>query len=229
MDDGAGDRMHLRVSDAERHQVAEVLREAAGQGRLGLDELDERLEAAYAARTYGDLAPLTADLPGQHAPAPTHLPRAPVRAGGPPTSPVPVPRRNSSIAVMSSTSRRGVWQPGDGEGGGHTAFALMGSVELDLRDAVIDPRLGALHVTAYAVMGSVDVVVDARTVVDVDGVGVMGDFTQARDKVRHEPDEDSPRVVVRGLALMGSVTVRRKGPRGPGVGQRLRGMLPPPA
>ena len=40
-----------------------MLREAAGEGRIGLDELDERLAAVYAARTYADLEPLTRDLP----------------------------------------------------------------------------------------------------------------------------------------------------------------------
>jgi len=53
----------LRVSDADRHKVAEILRQAAGEGRLDLDELDERLESAYAAKTYADLVPITADLP----------------------------------------------------------------------------------------------------------------------------------------------------------------------
>jgi CO/xanthine dehydrogenase Mo-binding subunit len=65
----------LRASDAERDQVAEVLRSHAAQGRL---ELDDRLGAAYAARTRGDLAVLTADLP----PAPPA-----------PPPPVPVHRR----------------------------------------------------------------------------------------------------------------------------------------
>ena len=54
----------LRVSDADREQVAETLRHAAGEGRLTMDELDERLSAAYAAKTFSDLAPLTSDLPG---------------------------------------------------------------------------------------------------------------------------------------------------------------------
>ncbi len=70
--DGYDDRSRLRISDADRHQVAELLREAAGEGRLDIEELDERLEAAYSAKTYGDLVPLTADLPvnaPQHPPA----------------------------------------------------------------------------------------------------------------------------------------------------------------
>ena len=72
----------MRISDAERHQVAEILRQAAGEGRIDLEELDERLEATYAARTYADLVPITLDLPSQ--PVPAHLPPAqpsPVVAG----------------------------------------------------------------------------------------------------------------------------------------------------
>ena len=59
----------LRISDEDRHQVAEILREAAGEGRIDLDELDERLEATYAARTYADLVPITLDLPAHPAQA----------------------------------------------------------------------------------------------------------------------------------------------------------------
>jgi hypothetical protein len=57
-----GDPSRMRISDADRHRVAEVLREAAGEGRLDLDELDERLELTFAAKTYADLVPITADL-----------------------------------------------------------------------------------------------------------------------------------------------------------------------
>ena len=54
----------LRASYEDRDKVAEQLRVAAGDGRLTADELDQRLEAALTARTYGELAALTADLPG---------------------------------------------------------------------------------------------------------------------------------------------------------------------
>lgn len=54
---------HLRASDAERDAVAEVLREAHAEGRLSVTEFAERLDAVYAARTFGELEPLTADLP----------------------------------------------------------------------------------------------------------------------------------------------------------------------
>jgi Domain of unknown function (DUF1707)/2TM domain len=53
----------LRASDAEREAIIADLRAHAGEGRLGVEELDERVERAYAARTRRELAALTEDLP----------------------------------------------------------------------------------------------------------------------------------------------------------------------
>jgi hypothetical protein len=58
----------LRIGDADRERVAERLRTAAGEGRLAPEELEERLEAAFAARTEAKLAPLVADLPAEPGP-----------------------------------------------------------------------------------------------------------------------------------------------------------------
>ena len=55
----------IRASDADREVVVDTLREAFTAGRLTLDEFDERMTAAYAARTWGDLRQLTTDLPSQ--------------------------------------------------------------------------------------------------------------------------------------------------------------------
>jgi Domain of unknown function (DUF1707) len=54
----------IRVSDADREQVIARLREHYAEGRLSSDELDERISAALSARTFGDLRPIMADLPG---------------------------------------------------------------------------------------------------------------------------------------------------------------------
>jgi hypothetical protein len=217
------DGAHLRVSDAERHAVAEILRDAAAQGRLGLDELEERLEATYAARTYGDLMPLTADLPDAVPPRPTGAGVAPRPGGRPPARPAPagpVPVRGSSYAVMSSVNRRGSWAT-DGD---HTAVAFWGSIVIDLRWATWPD---GLVIDAYAIMGSVEVIIDPWTVVDVSGVGFMGDFSQTRDKVPAETGPSSPRLQVRGLALMGSVNVKRRGTSERSFGQWLKDQLPP--
>jgi hypothetical protein len=73
----------LRASDAERERVAEALRRHHLDGRLDTEELQERLEHAYAARTTGDLAPLLADLPVEREPG-----RAPRRHAGFPVPPL---------------------------------------------------------------------------------------------------------------------------------------------
>ncbi len=67
-------------------------------------------------------------------------------------------------------------------------------------------------------MAGVDIVVDAYTHVVVEGVGIMGEFSQARDKVPAQITPDSPVVRVKGFALMSGVTVVRKA--GPGAGTR---------
>lgn len=58
----------MRASDAERERVAEVLRDAVAEGRLDMPEFEQRLDAAYAARTHGELAPLVRDLPAPGVP-----------------------------------------------------------------------------------------------------------------------------------------------------------------
>jgi Domain of unknown function (DUF1707) len=58
-------RSELRASHDDRDRVVELLRVSAGDGRLTAEELDERLEQAMTARTYGELARLVADLPAE--------------------------------------------------------------------------------------------------------------------------------------------------------------------
>lgn len=72
-------RGHLRASDADRDQVAERLRAAATEGRIGFDELEERLGATLAARTYAELEAVVADLPAsQPARRRSWLPASPI-------------------------------------------------------------------------------------------------------------------------------------------------------
>jgi hypothetical protein len=187
----------LRISDRDRQQVAEVLRDAAGEGRIDLDELDERLELAWGAKTYADLVPITADL---HLPAHPHPAPAPVRRTPPG---VPAVGHNSSVAIMGETKRQGVWSVPEH----HSAFALMGSVVIDLRQARLSAR--ETHINASSIMGEVKIIVPAHVHVVVDGTPIMGDYTQGKDKVPATVGPDSPTVRVRGMALMGSVNVQR--------------------
>lgn len=57
-------RATLKASDADREEIAERLRKATAEGRLLAEELEERLEATFTARTYGELDAVVVDLPG---------------------------------------------------------------------------------------------------------------------------------------------------------------------
>lgn len=195
------DPAQLRISDADRHKVAELLRDAAGEGRIDLDELDERLEATYAAKTYADLVPITIDLPAH--PQQQASPAVPPRETLPATA-----SHENSISIMGDCTRKGAWLVPEQ----HNAFALMGGVTLDLREATFAAKVTTIY--ANAIMAGIDIYVDARTHVIVEGVGIMGAFDQGRDKVPAEVTADSPVVRVKGIALMAGVTVTRKGPPG---------------
>ncbi len=184
-----------RISDQERQQVADVLRQAAGEGRIDLDELDKRLEAAFAAKTYAEIVPLTADLP-RASTGGLPVQRSGAFAAG--------PAHEKSFAMMSTTRRRGRWQVG----AQHKAFALMGGVVLDLREAIVAGQ--EVTIDASVVMGSVDVYVDEHTVVICDGRAFMGDYSESRSKIQPQPTPDSPVVRVHGRALMGRVNVKRR-------------------
>jgi Flp pilus assembly protein TadB len=71
----------LRASDAERSETAELLRRHHAEGRLDTDELEERIERCYAAKTRGELDALTTDLPRsqQQQPRSSRGPRRPPR------------------------------------------------------------------------------------------------------------------------------------------------------
>jgi hypothetical protein len=72
---GARGGTQVRVGDAEREQAVSALGEHYVAGRLTKDELDERADRAWSARTSGDLAPLFRDLPALPPPAPVRSPR----------------------------------------------------------------------------------------------------------------------------------------------------------
>ena len=195
----------LRVSDADRHRVADLLQQAAGEGRLDLEELEQRLEATYAAKTYADLVPLTVDLPvpGQPLTVPQPRPAGPL---------LPAARHDSTVAVLGAVSRQGVWEVGER----HTAFAFCAGIDLDLREARFIAHETVIH--ANAIWAGIDILVNESTHVIVDGVGIMGGFDHARDKVEPRIGPDSPVVRVKGVALMAGVTVQRR-PM-PGRGKR---------
>ncbi|GAA2224578.1 DUF1707 domain-containing protein [Streptomyces indiaensis] len=194
----------LRASDADREKVADILRDALAEGRLDMEEFEERLDATYKARTYGELAPITRDLPvaGVTVPA-VSLTKDP--AAGPGWSGRITGGEGTStwaVAVMSGFQRKGRWTMPRR----FTCLAFWGGGEIDLREADFADR--EVEINAFAIMGGVDVIVPPGVEVVVRGIGVMGGFDHREEGVPGEPG--APRVIVTGFALWGGVGVQRK-------------------
>jgi hypothetical protein len=192
----------MRASDADRERVAEVLRTAASEGRLHLDELDERLAAVYAARTYAELEPLTHDLPTGHpllTPHPLATPHAAPTArsvgsgAGQATS-------GTGVAIMGGFERKARWAVGRR----FTGIAFMGGGDIDLREAIFTE--GEVTLNVFAVMGGISITVAEDAEVVVNGVGIMGGFDQ---RAAGPGAPGAPRVTVNGVAFWGGVEVKR--------------------
>jgi hypothetical protein len=199
----AGEPRNLRASDADRERVAAVLRDAAGDGRLTMDELDERLDAVYNAKTYAELEPITHDLPDGGAPytpapyTPTPVSAAPsgtTRFGGEPTS-------HAAVAILGGFTRRGDWVVPKT----FNAFMFMGGGEIDLREARFSEREVSIHVVA--IMGGCEIIVPENATLRVTGIGIMGGFDHSGSGTG---TPDGPVITVTGLAFMGGVDVKRK-------------------
>lgn len=195
--------MEMRASDTDRELVADQLREAAGHGRLTMDELEERLELAYGARTYAELQPLTRDLPSPGTTAPLPAPAAgtsTAKIGG-------TPGRRWSIAIMSGSTRRGRWVVPRR----YNAFAFWGGVVIDLRDANFAQQETVIR--ANAIMGGIDIIAPPDLDVRVEGFGLMGGYDDSTPSHLDPPPLGGPIVRVTGIAFWAGVNVRRKAPK----------------
>jgi len=154
----------LRASHEDRDRVIEMLRVAAGDGRLTADELDERVEVAFSARTYGELAALTSDLPaGGHA----------TGSLGPvtPAAPKDVARLE---ARSGSLSRNGRWVvPRRIE-----AKVTSGSIKLDFTQAAIAHR--SIDIEAEVRSGHLTIITKPGIAVDTDDVAIGSGHVRVR-------------------------------------------------
>jgi hypothetical protein len=179
----------LRVSDADREATVVRLREAGGEGRLTLEELAERVEAAEASRTRGELDALTADLP-----------ESPAWRQAPVTD-LPRKERRWIVAIMGGETRKGRWRPSRRT----NAIAVMGGIDIDLREAEL---ADGAEILALPIMGAVTVVVPEGVSVEMSGFALMGGNSGPDDDILPVPN--APVVRVRAFSLMGGVEVKRK-------------------
>lgn len=202
----------LRCSDVDRDRVAEALRQAAGDGRLTLTELEERLEATFKARTYGELQPITRDLPQGPYPLPGGAAvtgwqqgvAAPVagHAVQPPLPPSTGPVRPSEriTSILSNEKRQGRWEvPGRID-----VTSVLGEVVLDFTEAVV--RTPEVEIQTAIVLGSLTLIVPEGIEVRLDeGTNILG---ERKMKLREPVTPGGPVYRVRGFVLLGEVSVR---------------------
>ncbi|MFE7229442.1 DUF1707 SHOCT-like domain-containing protein [Streptomyces sp. NPDC002405] len=189
----------LRASDADRDRIADILREALAEGRLNADEHAERVEGVLNAKTVGELEVFIQDLPAAHqrraATAYTPAPNRPTAGEIPPVA------DENVVAVFSQATRRGRWRPGRRV----HAYAIFGSVEIDLSEAVFEYQ--QVVIKAVSVFGDVQVRVPENVSLRGTGGGVLGNFEVV---TLDSPESEAPVVYVDGWAVLGNVEARPK-------------------
>ena len=185
-------RSELRASHEDRDRVVELLRVSAGDGRLTAEELDERLEQAMTARTYGELAKVVADLPAAGSVASVPAPRA--------------PRAKEVMRVdcgSGHTVKNGHWVvPQRME-----ARVSSGHVKLDFTEAIITQPV--LQLDAEVRSGHIILITKPGIVVDTDDVVVRSGHVRIRAPWGHDVPEVL-RIEVSGKVGSGHFVARPK-------------------
>ncbi|MBX9391084.1 DUF1707 domain-containing protein [Streptomonospora nanhaiensis] len=181
----------IRASDTERDDAVERLREACAEGRLTLEELSERTEAVFTARTRAQLARVVRDLPER--------PSAEVVDASGGTAEAP-----RLFALGDDLERGGRWVVDDGL----TATAVLGHIKLDLRESFFVSPTVTLHLRT--VLGSIMVWVPPGIGVELHGTAYLGD--RSVETVPARPG--SPVVKIHATAMPGSIRISNNRRRG---------------
>jgi hypothetical protein len=177
------------VTAGDRMAAAQVLADAAAQGRLDTVEFEDRLKKAYAATSVVELDRLSADLlPGLATAAPAVAPGRPAPS-------------TLLLAILSGFERRGRWNVPERL----TTVTLFGGGVIDLRYA--DFTAADVQIHSYSIFGGQTILVPPEVNVDVHGRGVMGAFDHVDDDAGAP---GAPKVTVHGFSLWGSVGIKRK-------------------
>ena len=195
--------MRRRVSDVEREEVADILRDAAGEGRLSYAELEERLEQLYSSKTYGELVEITADLPAG--------PRAPgAPADRPQYSGAMVESGPVINVFMSETKRTGNWLVPQRQ----EINAVLGDVTLDYTEAQL--LSSEVYVEVKSILADVKIRVPRNAIVHLDSNPILGSVSEQETGLAAAGDPTTlatPTVFhIRGTAILGEIKIKR-GPR----------------
>ncbi|GHC93069.1 hypothetical protein GCM10007079_42010 [Nocardiopsis terrae] len=170
----------MRASNSDRERVSEVLRAAVTDGRLDMEEFEERLNRAQEARTLGELPAITADL----------LPpeEQPVRIDSEPM-----------VSWFTTLTRRGRWVALPDEQAG----AVVGRTEIDMRQALLTHSHHRMTVSTF--LGRVVIDVPEGVEVRIRGWSFLG---RRSTNARRSTMSDPPVLEIDGFCLFGTVRVR---------------------
>lgn len=186
----------LRASDADRERVVTLLAEAAGDGRITLEEHAHRVQRAYTARTLGDLAGLTDDLA---------LPGA---------QPLRLDSSRAVTAFFTTERRDGRWVVPDRL----VVTAIGGQVVLDLREALLQGQRTVMYASAMG--GQINLLVPAGITVITRNLSAS--LPGAPPDPRPVPvvPPGTPVIELHTLTVMGRIHVRTPRPRRAGLFSR---------
>jgi hypothetical protein len=196
MSDSPDELPELRASDADRERAVEVLRHAATDGQLTVEELEERVPSAYAARTRKELERLTADLSAEP------LRGASAAAAG---SGINVREGEGGsrwvISIMGGHDKNGRWRPAPR----CTVLNIMGGSDIDLNDAELSSPLTEIRM--YSIMGGGEIRVPDGVDVHVSNFALMGgNDAKLGDEVA---PAGAPTIHIRLVSIMGGASVLR--------------------
>jgi len=181
------DQRDLLMSDADRERAVARLQSAVAEGRLTLDEFQERVDGVLRARRFGEIEPYLADLPA-------------VRGAA-----SPAPEFAELRSVAAALRRSGRWMVPRVL----RVSSKAGAVKLDFTDAVINHPVVHVQLDVYA--GGTTLVLPSGATVDVDGVEMYAGRVVVSRKIPQAPDPmGGPHFVVTGRQKAGGLTVRHR-------------------
>jgi hypothetical protein len=179
----------IRATDADRERTANVLRTSGANGQLTVEELDERVAAAYQARTRGELEQLVQDL-GETRDRPADVPVRPGDGG-----------THWVVSVLGGSDRKGRWRLGRTV----SVVNVMGGSDLELNDAEFAAEVVEMRV--FSLMGGSDVWIPEGLDVEVSEFAFMGGNELKIGEAR--PGDGGPLLRLKLISIMGGTTVRR--------------------
>ena len=187
----------LMIPPELRERTVRALSTHFAHDHITVEELERRLDLAYAASSVADLRALTSDLPAlatQPGADPVGLayPQVAVHPG------LDVSDGDLVIAIMGGAERKGQWTPPKRL----TVVTIMGGAEIDLREATFGTKVTEIFV--ISLMGGVEIITAPGVRLDVSGLAIMGGF-EGTASAAGPHDPDAPVIKVRGFACMGGV------------------------